>query len=503
MASALRTSPAAWPPTATATATTTADRDDAAAWSGWGPPIASSSEQHDTRHTAGDERQRPPVSKNRMRRERRGRTGGFIATVYPDAGDDDSDLCVIADSADNKRHDAMARPHNDVGIGHIDDQSFAAHDDRQQQQQQRGPTGKSEPHYEGEGDDVAANVVDASNDDNDDDTTSTRQSSLRVVAAPEEAPQQEATFCGAVAVRGDAPPQGDGSSDSDDRAPERQRKERRVVRRQSQHSVVIMEGDVLTCRTGGASSTARRSARMGVYVGDGWVVHAARRRGRGGGGGDDNGRGRSRLCYDVVQQTAHDFADGRAVSADEWFRTRSEHPAAVRVRRALERVGTEWDVPDGLDEARASEDFALWAALGQSALTHADYRDERDSPPPSSSSSSSLSRHHRRHRADDGDGGVDGRVSGGGVIARAVRVGADDTPVPVLARIHQPSPSALAVSVHGHGATAPQQRSADYRHTIAGGLVGLYFLGGPIGGAVGAAAGFLLDSAAKMGTPWR
>nr|UMO79057.1 Endopeptidase domain containing protein [Pandoravirus belohorizontensis] len=244
----------------------------------------------------------------------------------------------------------------------------------------------------------------------------------------------------------------------------------------SPSSSIIVEGDVLSCRTCGAPSTARRSARMGVYVGDGWVVHAAQRRQR----TTASSRGYAR--YDVVQQTLRDFADGRTLSADEWFRTRSEFPAAVRVRRALERVGAEWEVPEGLDDARASEDFALWAATGQSALTHADYRDDRDPPPGPPSSSTS-----RRRDKDRRDGGV---------VARAVRLGSDSPP-PVLARIHQPA-AALSASPP----TRPPVPTSDYRHVVAGGLVGLY-LGGPVGGAVGGAAGLLLDSMASLGRAWR
>lgn len=249
----------------------------------------------------------------------------------------------------------------------------------------------------------------------------------------------------------------------------------------SPSSSIIVEGDVLSCRTCGAPSTARRSARMGVYVGDGWVVHAAQRRQR------TTPSSRSCVRYDVVQQTLRDFADGRTLSADEWFRTRSEFPAAVRVRRALERVGAEWEVPEGLDDARASEDFALWAATGQSALTHADYRDDRDPPPGPSSSSTS-----RRRDKDRRDG--DGR---GGVVARAVRLGSDSPP-PVLARIHQPA-AALSTSPPTR---PPAPLATDYRHVVAGGLVGLY-LGGPVGGAVGGAAGLLLDSMASLGRAWR
>ncbi|BCU03358.1 endopeptidase domain containing protein [Pandoravirus japonicus] len=245
----------------------------------------------------------------------------------------------------------------------------------------------------------------------------------------------------------------------------------------SPSSSIIVEGDVLSCRTCGAPSTARRSARMGVYVGDGWVVHAAQRRHR------TTASSRSSARYDVVQQTLRDFADGRTLSADEWFRTRSEFPAAVRVRRALERVGAEWEVPEGLDDARASEDFALWAATGQSALTHADYRDDRD-PPPGPSSSSSTSRRRDKERRD-------------GVVARAVRLGSDSPP-PVLARIHQPA-AALSASPPTRPPAPP---ATDYRHVVAGGLVGLY-LGGPVGGAVGGAAGLLLDSMASLGRAWR
>ncbi|QBZ80726.1 Endopeptidase domain containing protein [Pandoravirus celtis] len=245
-------------------------------------------------------------------------------------------------------------------------------------------------------------------------------------------------------------------------------------------SSVVAEGDVLSCRTCGAPSIARRSARMGVYVGEGWVVHAVQRRQRG-------ASSRSSARYDVVRQTLRDFADGRTLSADEWFRTRSEFPAAVRVRRALEHVGSEWKVPDGLDEARASEDFALWTATGQSALTHADYRDDRDPPVTRSSSPSSR----RRGRRDSDERGA---------IARAVRL-RSDSPPPILARIHQPAtPASGALSTSPP--TRPPPPTSDYRHVVAGGLVGLY-LGGPIGGAVGGAAGLLLDSMASLGRGWR
>ncbi|AVK74543.1 Endopeptidase domain containing protein [Pandoravirus quercus] len=245
-------------------------------------------------------------------------------------------------------------------------------------------------------------------------------------------------------------------------------------------SSVVAEGDVLSCRTCGAPSIARRSARMGVYVGEGWVVHAVQRRQRG-------TSSRSSARYDVVRQTLRDFADGRTLSADEWFRTRSEFPAAVRVRRALEHVGSEWKVPDGLDEARASEDFALWTATGQSALTHADYRDDRDPPVTRSSSPSSR----RRGRRDSDERGA---------VARAVRL-RSDSPPPILARIHQPAtPTSGALSASPP--TRPPPPTSDYRHVVAGGLVGLY-LGGPIGGAVGGAAGLLLDSMASLGRGWR
>ncbi|AGO83587.1 Endopeptidase domain containing protein [Pandoravirus salinus] len=245
-------------------------------------------------------------------------------------------------------------------------------------------------------------------------------------------------------------------------------------------SSVVAEGDVISCRTCGAPSTARRSARMGVYVGQGWVVHAVQRRQRG-------THSRSLVRYDIVQQTLRDFADGRTLSSDEWFRTRSEFPAAVRVRRALERVGSEWEVPDGLDDARVSEDFALWAATGQSALTHADYRDDRDPPVTKSPSSS-----RRRGRRDSDERGA---------IARAVRL-RSDSPPPILARIHQPTATTSAALSASPPTRPPPPPTNDYRHVVAGGLVGLY-LGGPIGGAVGGAAGLLLDSMASLGRGWR
>lgn len=276
-------------------------------------------------------------------------------------------------------------------------------------------------------------------------------------------------------------PRGDRKSDTHEGGAVTRISARHRQKSSSPSSSIIVEGDVLSCRTCGVPSTARRSARMGVYVGDGWVVHAAQRRQR------TTGSSRSCVRYDVVQQTLRDFADGRTLSADEWFRTRSEFPAAVRVRRALERVGAEWEVPEGLDDARASEDFALWAATGQSSLTHADYRDDRDPPPGPSSSSTS-----RRRDKDRRDG--DGR---GGVVARAVRLGSDSPP-PVLARIHQPA-AALSTSPPTRPPAPP---ATDYRHVVAGGLVGLY-LGGPVGGAVGGAAGLLLDSMASLGRAWR
>lgn len=254
---------------------------------------------------------------------------------------------------------------------------------------------------------------------------------------------------------------------------------------------IIVEGDVLSCRTCGLSSTARRSSRMGVYVGDGWVVHAVQRRQRGAPSHGD-------AYYEVVQQTLQDFAQGKTLSADEWFRTRSEFPAAVRVRRALERVGAEWEVPDGLDNARVSEDFALWVATGQSALTHADYRDDRDEGGPSTTAPSvyrsSFSSRKKRNRRDSDERGV---------VARAVRVGSDSPP-PVLARIHQPAmgSSLSATPLAAREVARPAPVANDYRHAVAGGIVGLY-LGGPIGGAVGGAAGLLLDSMASLGRGWR
>ncbi|AVK76769.1 hypothetical protein pmac_cds_81 [Pandoravirus macleodensis] len=258
---------------------------------------------------------------------------------------------------------------------------------------------------------------------------------------------------------------------------------------------IIVEGDVLSCRTCGLSSTARQSSRMGVYVGGGRVVHAVQRRQRGTSSHGD-------VYYEVVQQTLQDFAQGKTLSADEWFRTRSEFPAAVRVRRALERVGAEWEVPDGLNNARVSEDFALWTATGQSALTHADYRDDRDDCESSSNTTAPLAYHSssfssskkRRNRRDSGDRGI---------VARAVRVGSDSPP-PVLARIHQP-PTTLSMSAASPAtreAARPAPVASDYRHAVAGGIVGLY-LGGPIGGAVGGAAGLLLDSMASLGRGWR
>lgn len=259
----------------------------------------------------------------------------------------------------------------------------------------------------------------------------------------------------------------------------------------SPSAAIVAEGDVISCRTCGVSSTTRRSSRMGVYVGDGWVVHAVQRRQRGASAHDDP-------YYEIVQQTLQDFAQGRTLSADEWFRTRSEFPAAVRVRRALERVGAEWEVPEGLDNARVSEDFALWTATGQSALTHADYRDDRDdrdsaTTAPLAYRSSSLSRRKRNRRNSDDRG----------VVARAVRVGYDSPP-PVLARIHQPATSSClsAASLASSAAARPAPIASDYRHAVAGGIVGLY-LGGPIGGAVGGAAGLLLDSMASLGRGWR
>ncbi|AVK75694.1 Endopeptidase domain containing protein [Pandoravirus neocaledonia] len=260
----------------------------------------------------------------------------------------------------------------------------------------------------------------------------------------------------------------------------------------SSAAAIIVEGDVLSCRTCGVSSTAMRSSRMGVYVGDGRVVHAIQRRQRGASLHDDP-------YYEVVQQTLQDFARGRTISADEWFRTRSEFPAAVRVRRALERVGTEWEVSEGLDNARASEDFALWTATGQSALTHADYRDDRDdcgsstATAPLAYRASSASRKKRNRRNSDDRG----------IVARAVRVGSDSPP-PVLARVHQPA-TASSLSAGSHAAPVPARPApitSDYRHAVAGGIVGLY-LGGPLGGAVGGAAGLLLDSMASLGRGWR
>nr|UDO48122.1 hypothetical protein [Pandoravirus massiliensis] len=259
----------------------------------------------------------------------------------------------------------------------------------------------------------------------------------------------------------------------------------------SSPAAIVVEGDVLSCRTCGVSSTARRSSRMGVYVGDGWVVHAARRRQRG------SSSSHGAYYYEIVQQTLSDFADGRTLSADEWFRTRSEFPAAVRVRRAYERVGSEWEVPDGLDDARASEDFALWTATGQSALTYADYRGDREDhdPPSSTLSAYRPSSRKKRNRRNSDERGV---------VARAVRVGSDSPP-PVLARIHQPATatsSSATSSSTSSMAARPAPTAGDYRHAVAGGIVGLY-LGGPIGGAVGGAAGLLLDSMASLGRGWR
>jgi hypothetical protein len=284
--------------------------------------------------------------------------------------------------------------------------------------------------------------------------------------------------------------------------------------------IAVMEGDVLACRVGGAPSTARTSARMGIYVGDGWVVHAVRH-GRSSSFSSSRsygigGRHRAKPRYEVIQQTLRDFIGTRTVSADEWFRTRSEYPAAVRVRRALQRVGTEWEVPDGLDDARASEDFALWAALGQSALTVADYRDERDSPPVARRSGRSS----RRARGggdgddDDEDDGDDGHSRRRGAVATAVRVGGTDPEPPVLARFcrhtdrtsssstSSSSTAGAAAAASGGGRARGSAAQGDYRHAIAGSLVGLYF-GGPVGAAIGGAAGLLFDSAAGVGRSWR
>jgi len=309
-------------------------------------------------------------------------------------------------------------------------------------------------------------------------------------------------------------------------------------------SILIMEGDVLTCRAHGASSSARRTARMGVYIGDGWVVHAARRPAVAtdqghvrhvrksadsvcaewahdddhDDDGDDNDeksnnnkeRVSSKWCptlfaskaanevyYDIVQQTVHDFAAGRTLTSDEWFRTRSEHPAAVRVRRAIERVGSEWEVPGRMGDARASEDFAMWVALGQSALTYADYRDERGSPPPIDKA---YLQHDHRHRSAALSSPEKKKSKGTGIVAQAVRFagngGGDDRDKPVLARI-RPKPQATPPGVQPLPAPA-EQANGDYRRAVAGGLVGLY-LGGPVGGIVGGAAGFLFDSVVSMG----
>ena len=463
---------------------------DAAAWSGWGEPnrpARPSDRTHDGSVDDDDDGDGHPrerdvgsyekPSKNRVRRERRGHTVTRAAptsaaanahTIKDDGGDDNLDM------DDN----------GDVACAHVRPALPAA--------------AESTPLR----DEVGDNETDSTHGDSDEEKAASARSTARDDGLP-----RVSVFCTTT------PSDESDGADAEPQAPTRMRRELVVgatraidvsegggERRQSrsarsgapQRPLMIMEGDILACRACGAPSAARLSARMGVYVGDGWVVHAVRQKRRGGGDVRSRREASSPPRYDVVQQAVHDFAGGRALAADEWFRTRSEFPAAVRVRRALERVGSEWEVPDGLGDARSSEDFALWAALGQSALTHADYRDERDSPPP---------RPRRgRHSIDGGRYGDDGYT--GGVVARAVRVGERDESPPVLARIHQISAPAADQRAQAPMAR-PVQPQSDYRYAIAGGIVGFYLGGGPIGGAVGGAAGFLLDSAANIGRAWR
>ncbi|AJF98456.1 hypothetical protein TW95_gp1722 [Pandoravirus inopinatum] len=492
-----------------------------AAWSGWGaPPRPQASmpilgaavfDDHapvddDDGHSSAS----PTVmSKNRLRRQRRGRSTGVPVRSPPltrhhldekedDSGSEDKDdeigpMCPRAESSAVLQ--PLASPlrapttatvvgtkQSCVGSrGDTDesdlDTNDAGHDGDSFRARSNGRRRMNAPRatHSGRGDDGESTATTSDGDsddgsDSDDDGSGDDNKSHDSIETPVR--QKPATMT-MVASSGRTEPKSRRSYDAT--VARVSTKKGRVP-----SSSVVAEGDVLSCRTCGAPSIARRSARMGVYVGEGWVVHAVQRRQRG-------TSSRSSARYDVVRQTLRDFADGRTLSADEWFRTRSEFPAAVRVRRALEHVGSEWKVPDGLDEARASEDFALWTATGQSALTHADYRDDRDPPVTRSSSPSSR----RRGRRDSDERGA---------VARAVRL-RSDSPPPILARIHQPATPASGV-LSASPPTRPPPPTSDYRHVVAGGLVGLY-LGGPIGGAVGGAAGLLLDSMASLGRGWR